>query len=76
MLYLVQALEEYTGAALSEYTKIFRDKDQAYTYASLLISNKAWAFGYDYANILELEIESDPLSELSSDEYKLATCPA
>jgi hypothetical protein len=27
----------------------------------LLISNKDWTFGYDYANILELEIESDPL---------------
>lgn len=76
MLYLVQALEEYTGAALSEYTKIFRDKEQAYTYASLLISNKDYTFGYDYANILELEIESDSLSKLSSDEYELATCPA
>ena len=75
MLYLVQAIEDYTGAALSEYTKIFRDKEQAYTYASLLILNKARACGYEYANILELELESDPLSKLSSDEYELATCP-
>jgi len=72
MFYLVQAMEDYTSAVLPSYTKLFSSKAAATAYASLIVANKC---GFDFAEITEIEVESDPLSDLSVEEYELATTP-
>ena len=72
MFYLVQAVENYTYSVLPSFTKLFNSKTLAKAYASQLMANKC---GFDFAEITELEVESDPLSELTDEEYAKATCP-
>jgi len=72
MFYLVQAMEDYTNAVLPSFTKLFSSKAEATAYASLIVANKC---GFDFAEITELEVESDPLSDLSVEEYERATTP-
>lgn len=73
MYYLVQAMEEHTDRVLSSYTKLFSSKAAATAYAELIIADKC---GFDFAEITELEVWSDPLLGLTPEEYELATCPA
>ena len=72
MFYLVQAMEDSTNAVLPSFTKLFSNEADARAYASLIIANKC---GFDFAEITELEVESDPLSDLSVEEYERATTP-
>ena len=73
MFYLVQAVEDHTNAALPSFTKLFSNKAEARAYASLIIANKC---GFDFAEITELAVESDPLANLTEEQYELATTPA
>lgn len=72
MFYLVQAMEDNTNAVLPSFTKLFSNKAEARAYASLIVANKC---GFDFAEITELEVECDPLSNLTQEEYELATTP-
>lgn len=70
--YLVQAMEEHTDRVLPSFTKLFSNRAEARAYASLIVANKC---GFDFAEITELEVFSDPLLGLTSEEYELATTP-
>ena len=72
MFYLAQACEDYTGAVIHHLTKLFNTKEEARAYASKLILDKC---GFDYVEVTALEVEQDPLSDLTDEEYALATCP-
>lgn len=65
-------MEDHTNSVLPSFTKLFASKAEARAYASLIIANKC---GFDFAEITELEVESDPLSDLTQEEYELATTP-
>ena len=72
MFYLVQAMEDNTNVVFPSFTKLFNNKADARAYASRIVDHRR---GFDFAEITELEVECDPLSNLTQEEYELATTP-
>ena len=72
MFYLVQAMKDNTNVILPSFTKLFSNKADARAYASLIVANKC---DFDFAEITGLKVECDALSNLTQEEYELATAP-